>query len=62
MPLLRPSLCLLAALSLLLTVTPAVAEGTDAAGFYVIHAGTLIDGSGGDGKQVRIMKKVEILH
>ena len=47
----RPCLSLLATLSLLLLTTPAVAEGTDATGPYVIHAGTLIDGSGGEPMQ-----------
>lgn len=48
MTLFRPSLSLLAALGLLLLTTPAVASEADAAGPYVIHAGTLIDGSGGE--------------
>jgi len=47
MNLFRPSLSPLAALSLLLLASPAVAEGTGATGLYVIRAGTLIDGSGG---------------
>ncbi|MCZ6649380.1 MAG: amidohydrolase family protein [Acidobacteria bacterium] len=51
MTLFRPCLSLLATLSLLLLTTPAVAEGPDATGPYVIHAGTLIDGSGGEPMQ-----------
>jgi len=48
MSLFRSSLGLLASVSLFLLTTPAVAQGADAAGSYVIHAGTLIDGSGGE--------------